>query len=537
MSALHGAVAGAGHSEPSTASVGSGAAPAGPSEPPSVSPGSKLPALEHGSDAAHPAGITFTSPSHPLASTRAVHAVSSQPVPCDAQPVSRRSVTSQQSSTGTEHLPAHELIPTGKPGSLAPSHPSAAHVLPLQFRLLGITYTEALSTRASESYRRLEEEVMLMLNQTLSIYETFLRATVLGFMNGSVVVRAQALFRGDAPAPSSSHLIRTMVTEASRGRSSFSWQLEPWSVQSGGFSLQNLAPEKLSISFTVLQPGSSRTDPLGGLISKVTESLGALHRVRNFTITQLRTHSGDLELTGDVYLDTIAHADVPEALRALTALRACSVDLTSLSLQGARLHLQLYPLALLITNRRFSEHLLDPRSAEHRDLSRGIGDAVAKALRDHRSFLQVLIRAFLPGSLICHGDLVFLHPAPSSLEVLEALVLSVGSNKALAGSDFQVDPYSLAVGEDSLEPPLPEPGFPEYGVAIVVVCGLVIITVPVVLLLVRALRLRWWHVAPLWDRRDPGAGVQTLEMDNQGFWASSEQGAGDAQPRWQSSPA
>lgn len=51
-----------------------------------------------------------------------------------------------------------------------------------------------------------------------------------------------------------------------------------------------------------------------------------------------------------------------------------------------------------------------------------------------------------PGSLICHGDLVFQHPAPTSLEVLEALVLSVGPNKALAGSDFQVDPYSLAVG-------------------------------------------------------------------------------------------
>ncbi|XP_062468034.1 collagen alpha-1(I) chain-like [Pezoporus occidentalis] len=508
-----------------------GAAPAGPPEPPSASPGSKLPTLEHGSGAAHRAGTTFPSPSYPLASTRAVHAVSSQPVPCDAQPMSRHSVTSQQPSAATEHLPAYEPMPTGKPGSPAPSHPSglpsSAHVLPLQFRLLGIAYTEALSSSASESYRRLEEEVMLLLNQTLSIYETFLRAKVLEFMNGSVVVRAQALFWGDAPAPTSSHLIRTMVTEASRGRSSFSWRLEPRSVQSGGFSLENLAPEKLSISFTVLQPDRSRTDPLAGVISKVTESLGALHRVRNFTITQLRTHSGDLELTGDVYLDTIAHVDVPEALQALTALKACSVDLTSLLLEGARLHLQLYPLSLLVTNRRFSEDLLDPLSAEHHELSTGIGDAVARALRDHRSFLQALLREFLPGSLICHGDLVFLHPAPTSLEVLEALVLSVGSNKALAGSDFQVDPYSLAVGEDTLEPPLPEPGFPEYGVAIMVVCGLVIITVPVILLLcLRTKRLSWWHVEPLSDRRDPEAGIQTLEMDSRGFWASSEQASG-----------
>ncbi|KFR02082.1 hypothetical protein Y956_05481, partial [Nipponia nippon] len=144
---------------------------------------------------------------------------------------------------------------------------------------------------------------------------------------------------------------------------------------------------------------------------------------------------------------------------------------------------------------------------------------VARALRDHSSFLQVVIRGFLPGSLICHGDVVFQHPAPTSLEVLEALVLSVGSNKALAGSDFQVDPYSLAVGEDMLEPPLPEPGFPEHGVAIMVVCGLCIITAPIVLLVcLRTKRLGWWDMAVLWDRRDPEAGTQTLEMDNQGFW-------------------
>ncbi|KFR15935.1 hypothetical protein N306_10891, partial [Opisthocomus hoazin] len=144
---------------------------------------------------------------------------------------------------------------------------------------------------------------------------------------------------------------------------------------------------------------------------------------------------------------------------------------------------------------------------------------VARALRDHRSFLQVVIRGFLPGSLICHGDVIFQYPALTSLEVLEALVLSVGPNKALAGSDFQVDPFSLAVGEDTLEPPLPEPGFPEYGMAIMVVCGLCIIIAPIVMLVcMRTKRLGWRDVVVLWDRRDPEVGIQTLEMDNQGFW-------------------
>ncbi|KFV80712.1 hypothetical protein N308_14665, partial [Struthio camelus australis] len=144
---------------------------------------------------------------------------------------------------------------------------------------------------------------------------------------------------------------------------------------------------------------------------------------------------------------------------------------------------------------------------------------VGRALRDHRSFLQVVIRGFLPGSLICHGDVIFQHPAPTSLEVLEALAVSVGSDKAWAGSGFQVDPFSLAVGEDTLEPPPADSGFPEYGVVIIVMCGLGIITIPIVLLVcLRTKRLAWQDVAALWDRRDPEAGTQTLEMDNQGFW-------------------
>lgn len=90
------------------------------------------------------------------------------------------------------------------------------HSLPLSFRLLGIAYTEALSRRASGSYRQLEDEVRLMvsasraprggslgrepwvcwlwragaphprvllfqLGQALSSYETFLQANILEF--------------------------------------------------------------------------------------------------------------------------------------------------------------------------------------------------------------------------------------------------------------------------------------------------------------------------------------------------------------------
>lgn len=48
----------------------------------------------------------------------------------------------------------------------------------------------------------------------------------------------------------------------------------------------------------------------------------------------LRPLGGDLEVTGDLYLDTALHADIAAVLQALRVLASSSVDLSSLSVQG-----------------------------------------------------------------------------------------------------------------------------------------------------------------------------------------------------------
>ncbi|XP_038002885.1 proline-rich protein 36-like isoform X2 [Motacilla alba alba] len=544
------------HSQPGTALVGPVPSPAGPAGPSPASPGSvpplcsPKPALQRGSEPGHPpvpsSSSSVTSPSclptSPGAGRAASSLLSSQTLAVPsaatlhAHAVSSGSSTSQNSSMATEQLPAAtreasspaELMTRDRPGCTGPTAPASqpsrlplatqpVHVLPLQFRLLGMAYAPALGSRDSQSYRQLEGDVTLMLNQMLSGYKNFLRANVLEFMNGSVVVRGEVLFRGDAPAPTNSHLIRTVVTEASKGRSMFSWQLDPQSVQSAGFSLENLDPEKLSISLTGSQLGMDRMDPLERLVREVTASVSALYNVRNFTISQLRNLGGNTEITGDLYLDTVVHADITEVLEALTALSRLSMDLTSLSVEGTKLGLHVYPLSLVVTNRPFSQELQDPLSEEHHNLSRALGDAVARALRDYPSFLMAIITEFLPGSLICHGNMIFRHPAPTSVQVLKTLVRSVGPNQALADSDFHVDPFSLSVGEDTLDPPRPQPGFPAYGVALIVIGGLCIMAAPVVLV-VRASSACWAGPAALalaWaGLRDPvgpaGAAVLVL---------------------------
>ncbi|XP_063026237.1 uncharacterized protein LOC134425497 isoform X2 [Melospiza melodia melodia] len=551
-------------SQPRTAAVGPVPTPAGAPGPSPASPGS-VPAPSSTEPALHltATSSTVTSPSCLLCSPGAGFAASSLPssqsLAVPAAPTLRAHAVpsgysaSQNSSTASEQLPAAtraasgpaELMTAGTAGSTgtAPAvcHPRGlplpaqpVHVLPLQFRLLGIAYAPGLGSRNSLSYRRLEGDVTLVLNQMLSSYESFLRAKVLEFMKGSVVVRGEVLFRGDAPAPTNSHLIRTVVTEASKGRSIFSWQLEPQSVQSAGFSVENLDPEKLSISLTGSQLGVDRMDLLEKLVQEITASVSGLYNVRNFTISQLRNLGGYTEITGDLYLDTVVHADVEEVLEALTALSDLSKDLSSISVEGSKLGLLVYPLSFVVTNRPFSQKLRDPLSEEHHNLSRELGDVVARALRDYPSFLTAIIKEFLPGSLLCHGNMIFQHPAPSSMQVLKTLVHSVGPDQALAGSDIHVDPFSLAVGEDTLDPPRPQPGFPAYGVALVVIGGLCIVAAPVVLVCLGTRRLGWQAGEALWDRRDPEVGVQTLEMDNQGFWTEDSE---DGHFEWQSTSA
>lgn len=48
----------------------------------------------------------------------------------------------------------------------------------------------------------------------------------------------------------------------------------------------------------------------------------------------LRSLTGSTEITGDLYLDTVVHADVMDVLEALTSLSDLSMDLASVSVEG-----------------------------------------------------------------------------------------------------------------------------------------------------------------------------------------------------------
>ncbi|XP_075753517.1 uncharacterized protein LOC102458380 [Pelodiscus sinensis] len=453
-----------------------------------------------------------------------------------AAATAKRVATIEKGHTSKLESKASKPSFSPKPKSGPASRPkSPVHILPLQFRLLGAAYTELLKNKYSDVYKKLEKEVKLTLNKMFSNYKNFLQVNILQFLNGSVIVESEALFQEDGPAPTNSDLIRTVVTEVERKMDTFyDWRVDVTSVRSNGFSLENLEPEKLLVSFTALRLGSIAAfggvrsqGPLDQLNDVVVQSLGTLYKVKKFSIVRLRDIKGDLEISGEAYVDTQAHADISQILQALRALVNYSVDLTTLSVADARLNLQVFPISFLINNWMVDEKLLDHSSVEHQSVTRSLADVLTHTLRKYQSLLQVVIRDLLSGSLSCHGDVVFQHPAPSSADVLQTLLLSVGPDDMLAGSGFQVDPYSFHVAGDTLEPPFMYPSFPGYGVAIIIMCGLVVAAIPIMTLLyLNSGLFGWHHTAIIQGGRDPEAGTQTFELDNKGFRSAIEEDEG-----------
>ncbi|XP_053221535.1 uncharacterized protein LOC128401921 isoform X1 [Podarcis raffonei] len=467
-------------------------------------------------------GTKETSPEH-LISTTTQMVSGNQDGNTPNQPVSKFEAPALSQFTRKENLTWR----TSTPPVLA------VHNLPLQFRLIGIDYEESLQNKSSQSYKKLEKEVKLTLNKMLSTYETFLQANILRFLNGSVIAEAVAVFQAGGPVPTSSDIIRTIVTEVERREMDtfFGWRVDVKSLQSKGFSLKNLEPEKLAVSFTVLGLGSSAWhDELDGMMNlehmeklrrKVFLLLGTQYTVQNISLNQVGYSQGGVNINGDVYIDTSAHVDIDWALKALMGLRNYSVDLTSLSINGSRLSLQVFPVSFLVTNRIFNERMMDRSSVEHQNIAKDISDVLMHILGKYKNLLQVAIRYITGGSLICHGDVIFQHPAPTSKDVLQTLALSVGPKDYLDSSDLQVDPFSFTVAGDGLEPPITHRGVSGYVVAIIVLCVLAIVTLPILALLRKVRGRRDKIIINRW--RDHEACVETFELDNPGFHTTPDE--------------
>ncbi|XP_072408820.1 uncharacterized protein [Chiloscyllium punctatum] len=360
--------------------------------------------------------------------------------------------------------------------------------LHLQFEILNQNYTDTLSNKSSEAYKELEAMVKATLDPIFSARygDRFLETKVLSFANGSVKVKSELVFQNDAVLPSSSDVVRTVLTHMYRkDLVPTDLEIDTNSVVCNGYSVANLVPEKMTIEFTALSTGfgpwsddsAFYPELLEHLKSLVVETLEEKYLVQEFDITRAIRIQGDVNILGTALLITSVHI---EALQLLTSLVNDSVDLRSLKVNGSGVNVGVLPISFLITNRKYNSTLRDSRSAYFCSLGKAVTRALQMILQPkYGHFVQAVIKQFGRGSVFVTSDLVFFNNPPSSHEVLDLFFSSVNSRSVLAGTDFAVDPYSFFVGGARLDRPYKRIHFPGFGIAIILLCGLAIVSLPI----------------------------------------------------------
>ncbi|XP_031812447.1 proteoglycan 4-like isoform X2 [Sarcophilus harrisii] len=332
------------------------------------------------------------------------------------------------------------------------------HKIPLKFRLNLISYNPALADNSSASFRRLKWEVTFMFRQMLSHMNGFHEFYVFQFLDGSVFVQSEVEVTGD-PYPTSSDIIRCIVTMVYQNmKIYFSWVVDLPSLSSNGYGMENLEPEKLHIAFMVPKFGLlSMDDALHYLLQNLTDqmiqNLEALFPVMNIDFFDIRENQGNLYLKAEALIHSQTWADIPSVLGALTHLAKLSVDLSSLSVEGHYLDLQLLPITFHIINRKFETFLLEPGHPKHQAFFQDVAIAVKHALSSYSGLLQVIIQDCLDDSFICLGKLLFQIPLPEVQDILQTLHKAIASDGHLADSQFQVNSSSFLIAEEHLDSP------------------------------------------------------------------------------------
>ncbi|XP_063782379.1 mucin-3B-like [Pseudophryne corroboree] len=434
------------------------------------------------------------------------------------------------SSVSTNYILTYEVSTTPSLSLISPS----VVKIPMSFHLTGILYSKQLSDPTTEEYRTLEREIMLVLNKIFSSYylQEYVQTEILAFLNGSVIVRNNVVFDSRFPTPSCSDIVRTVLSAIFGTNNYFAWNINGSTVECKGYTQNNLEIQSLPISFLVLRAGyiavsenyQDKQSFLDYLQKQVFQDVNVSFPIRNVSFSQIRDVYGDLEVKGFLYLNSPVHINVQSLLSTLLPLVNRSVDFSSVTVAGGKLsELKVHSILFRVINQPFVVKLLDMSSPESQILSKDLSMVVQSELHDHKP-LQVIIREFKSGSIVCRGDLLYQLPAPGSKEILQLLLDSLGSDGILGSSSYKVDSKTISVGGSSPGPHNEYVDFPGFGVAIIVMCGLLILIFPALVYVCYKTRmLGHRNKATIQQRHEPDNQSHHFEMDNRAFRASIEQ--------------
>ncbi|XP_066559003.1 serine-rich adhesin for platelets [Amia ocellicauda] len=311
--------------------------------------------------------------------------------------------------------------------------------------------------------------------------QTFLETRIkVSLGKGVAVVEGVLRFEYGAQLPTKSDIVRTLVTFAiEQSIGSRKWKIDVHSIRSGGISPSNLAPEKLPFRFIQIHDASlasiSNEDDRRGLRAQVKRAIETGFPVESVMFDEISNIYGDIEVKGAAFLNTTFHVKTQLVLQHLCGQWNQFVDLTTLIIRGEAANLETIPLEFTILNKEYNSSVLDHSSRYYKSLRKEVSHSVYYVLKPKfEALLQVVVRNFLRGSVLAKTEVVFLRTSPHPEDVLSLILDSINSKQILNETGLQIDQYSVRVVDMKLDRPVQKEHFPGFGVAIILMCGIVI---------------------------------------------------------------
>ncbi|XP_036407100.1 mucin-3A-like [Megalops cyprinoides] len=355
----------------------------------------------------------------------------------------------------------------------------------LQFSLQK-EFTAELSIPSSNEFKQLAKNITVEMDKIYSqkFPRSFIRSTVLGFRKGSVVADMHLLFKekqsNDEVVSSSSvqTALHTVVSQSTNN--SLFFNIIPTSIQ----ALEEIS---VSVNLSLILPFSSSLNDSHSpeyiqLSTTLNNWLGAVFskffgNVSRSSATQFRNIDGwvgahivfkfnvETRIADDVLTAAVLNSQSPFLyLKHL------------LSVNGFQVPADFLLISMRITSLHFTEELTYRGSATFLLYSTVIRTSVIKLYKGKDGFIDVYVTRMMPGSVVAQLVIVFDKSRISTHDVSQILLSGLPQ---LEFDGLTVDPSSMQIVSQPVTSPRP---FPGYAVAIIVMCGLAIILLPVAVL-------------------------------------------------------
>ncbi|XP_069758810.1 uncharacterized protein [Narcine bancroftii] len=395
-------------------------------------------------------------------------------------------------------------------------------------------FNESLNDPSTPQFKALARRVERGLDQSYRNVPGFSRSKVNSFSEGSIQTNSTLFFDNLTIAPSDSEVIKIFAEQLENRTTLEGLAINRSTIQSGDKKLDNVDPISLTISYVienrVFNSGlnNSASNEFTNLrnsvvtwLEKILISVFGQGSTSNYTVT-FRDNMTMVKVTAEVEVSTI----IPENRTMLRDLlirnisdSGFDIDISSIQVNGLSLPTDKFQIQLRYMNIDFSNELSDRGSTLFQNLSTRTTNTVNNIYRSNPEFLDVVVIGFENGSVLSNVVLNFQPNTSTKDEVIQTLAnnsaqfrsmdlmldvnhltnttavpstttsttasTSIARTSTASTSTASTSTASTSTASTSATVNQPAPGrpFPGYAVAIIIMCGLAILSLPFLIVL------------------------------------------------------